>query len=176
MFAGYFTNALAHQGIAVSDQHIQTTKFGKPVLSANDKQHFNISHSGEWVVCVVDDQPVGIDIEQQVNFGEIELDSLFTAQEMEYLQNGKQSSLRQRFYRLWTLKESYLKALGTGLYQSMQSFTVTVLDNNRAQLSIVGHLQKDWYFYSFELDATHVCSICTRQPICAEQFHFIHVD
>ncbi|PIE88828.1 MAG: hypothetical protein CR997_14350 [Acidobacteria bacterium] len=167
---------LQQRGIAEADQHIERTRFGKPVLMANDRQHFNLSHSGAWVVCAVDGEPVGIDIEQRVNRRDIEFDGLFTAEEMAYLENGRKSLLWQRFYRLWTLKESYLKALGTGLYRSMQSFTVSVLDNHRAQLSIAGRQQKDWHFYSFEPDATHICSICTRNPVRFEQFHFRRIN
>ncbi len=168
--------ALKHQGIAEVDQHIRRTRLGKPVLTANNTRHFNLSHSGEWVVCAVDSQPIGIDVEQRVNRHDIEFEGLFTAEEIAYLENGKQSPLWQRFYRLWTLKESYLKALGVGLSQSMQSFTVDILDNHNARLLIAGRQQKDWYFYSFEPDASHICSICTRNPIRTEQFHFRHID
>ncbi len=163
---------LQQQGIAESDQHIKRNRFGKPVLTTNDRLHFNLSHSGDWVVCAVDDQPVGIDIEQQINCRDIEFDGLFTDEEMVYLKSGRPQLLWQRFFRLWTLKESYLKALGTGLYKSMQSFTVKVLDNHRAQLLVTEHPQKDWHFYSFEPDANHICSICTRTPVSVERFYF----
>ncbi len=168
--------ALQQRGVTDANQHIQSARFGKPILithkTTNDPHHFNVSHSGEWVVCAVDNEPVGIDIEQRVDISDLEYDGLFTAQEMEYLEQGQPDLQLHRFYRLWTLKESYLKALGTGLYKSMQSFTIIVSDEHRARLSIAGHLQKDWYFYSFEPDAFHVCSICARQPIRTEQFHF----
>ncbi|PIE44831.1 MAG: hypothetical protein CSA45_05230 [Gammaproteobacteria bacterium] len=168
--------ALKCQGVDEAEQHIRRTRFGKPVLTVNDTQHFNLSHSGSWVVCAVDDQPVGVDVERQARRRGIEFDELFTAEEMDYLKNDKQGSLWQRFYRLWTLKESYLKALGTGMYQSMQSFTVNILDNHHARLSVAGRPQKDWYFYSFEPDGNHTCSICTRRPVRAEQFHFSCVN
>ncbi len=37
--------------------------YGKPVLAAPSEIHFNISHSENWVVCAVNDNPVGIDVE-----------------------------------------------------------------------------------------------------------------
>jgi 4'-phosphopantetheinyl transferase len=42
---------------------IKLNKFGKPMLE-NQEIHFNISHSGGYVVCAVSDSPIGVDIEQ----------------------------------------------------------------------------------------------------------------
>lgn len=42
----------------------QTEGNGKPVVRHIPSFHFNLSHSGDWVVCAIDDAPVGIDIEE----------------------------------------------------------------------------------------------------------------
>jgi 4'-phosphopantetheinyl transferase len=42
---------------------IKLNKFGKPMLE-NQTIHFNLSHSGGYVVCAVSDSPIGVDIEQ----------------------------------------------------------------------------------------------------------------
>ena len=39
-------------------------EYGKPFLKNQPDFHFNISHSGEWVVVAIDDRSVGIDIEE----------------------------------------------------------------------------------------------------------------
>ena len=36
----------------------------------------------------------------------------------------------ETFYRFWTLKESFVKAIGTGLIKSMNSFTTELWSNN----------------------------------------------
>lgn len=42
----------------------ETEGNGKPVVRHIPSFHFNLSHSGDWVVCAIDDAPVGIDIEE----------------------------------------------------------------------------------------------------------------
>ncbi len=50
-------------GIKNKDLVFYSNKYGKPILFAPRGIHFNISHSGSWVVCTIDDNPVGIDVE-----------------------------------------------------------------------------------------------------------------
>ena len=42
---------------------ISRNKYGKPYLCNNKAFHFNISHSGDWIVCTIDESTIGIDIE-----------------------------------------------------------------------------------------------------------------
>lgn len=89
---------------------------------------FNISHSGNMVVCAVDTNPVGIDIEQirpidltiaKRIFSEQELIQLFG-----YVPTGTDfahttdEELLSRFFELWTRKEAYGKYVGDGLFSS----------------------------------------------------------
>lgn len=46
-----------------SEINIQTNTYGKPYCINGDYE-FNISHSGEWVICVIGNCDVGIDIEE----------------------------------------------------------------------------------------------------------------
>ena len=50
----------------VSPQSISFTynEHGKPGLALPCTIHFNVSHSGKWVVCAVDDRPIGADVER----------------------------------------------------------------------------------------------------------------
>ncbi len=42
----------------------ETSREGKPRLSGHPSIHFNLSHSGPWVLCAVHGGPVGIDVEE----------------------------------------------------------------------------------------------------------------
>ncbi len=171
--------ALTEQGIAQDEQKITRNEFGKPVLVNSVKDcHFNISHSGEWVVCAIDNQLIGIDVEQIRKQRSMDIadnggyDKLFTAMELDYLKNHQQGTITQRFYRLWTLKESYLKAVGTGLTQSLQSFSVEIIDKHHARLWLAGELQPDWYFYSFEPAEGYCCSVCSKELVDTDKIFF----
>lgn len=80
--------------------------------------YFNISHSGKYVVCAVGDSEMGIDVQKEVMLKEEELLQLcnrfFTEFEFRSLQSSKNRI--DYFHKLWTLKESYIKYLGTGMY------------------------------------------------------------
>ena len=52
-----------HYGITSKEIVFQYNEYGKPLLIMPKGIHFNISHSGEWVLCGVSDTPIGIDVE-----------------------------------------------------------------------------------------------------------------
>lgn len=99
-------------------------KYGKPFVKYLDVE-FNISHSGDMVVCVVDDKPVGIDIERirpiDINIAKRictvgELIYLFghTPTEDDFTYTTDREILT-RFFELWTAKEAYGKCVGMGI-------------------------------------------------------------
>ncbi len=91
---------------------------GKPYLSDFPNLHISISHSGDYAVCAVSDTEVGIDIQKikEANFRIA--DRYFTIEEREYI--GEDTRL---FFDLWSRKESYVKATGTGLTVPLNSFS-----------------------------------------------------
>lgn len=98
---------------------------GKPYLPEHPEIHFNLSHSGDYVVCVLDDKMVGIDIEECKTFREGIAKRFFTTEEYEDICSvqGEQERLRH-FYTYWVLKESFMKAVGLGMSLEMSAFRV----------------------------------------------------
>lgn len=103
---------------------IKTKDGGKP-YAENLNVEFNASHSGEMVVCVVSDKPVGIDIEQirPVNLkvarrvcSDYELEYIFghIPKEQEFVTTDDTEVLK-RFFEVWTSREAYVKFKGTGI-------------------------------------------------------------
>lgn len=100
------------------------TETGKPYAKGLPVE-FNISHSGDIVVCVVDDKPVGIDVEKIRPIDlkvakhictDDELVYLFgyTPTEQDFTYTTDQELLT-RFFELWTSKEAYGKCIGFGM-------------------------------------------------------------
>lgn len=103
--------------------------YGKPFIE-NVPLYFNISHSGEWVACAISTQEVGIDIEYIKDIDLNIAKSFFCKSEYESLISKNEEDRINYFYDLWTLKESYIKWLGTGLLTPLDSFSFNVSDTN----------------------------------------------
>jgi 4'-phosphopantetheinyl transferase len=98
-------------------------QFGKPHIKG-DFINFNISHSGDWVVCAFDNKPLGIDIELVKPVDIQVVSSFFSKEEQKRIKTIPSSLRTNSFYELWTLKESFIKAIGKGLSMDLKSFTI----------------------------------------------------
>ncbi|MDR1873701.1 MAG: 4'-phosphopantetheinyl transferase superfamily protein [Synergistaceae bacterium] len=113
-------------------------KYGKP--SVEGGPHFNLSHSGDYVLLAVDDVPVGIDIERWTERNCAALAAV-SFHEDEFTEDGRAFPAGPAglaiepwlFFDRWTLKESYVKMRGTGLSTDMKSFRV-VIEGNAARV------------------------------------------
>lgn len=100
-------------GIDIAKQKFHYTEYGKPYILNYPNVQFNISHSGEYVVCVISDKPVGIDIQK---IDEYKLDvAKRVCNEKELLEIENSSDRASEFTKLWTQKEAVLKMYGTGI-------------------------------------------------------------
>jgi 4'-phosphopantetheinyl transferase len=100
--------------------------YGKPFLE-NSSIFFNLSHSEDCgVLAVSREKMLGIDIEyvkSREDFSEL-AKRFFAPQEVEQLEVSPAAEKLLAFYRLWTLKEAFIKALGQGLSLPLESFAI----------------------------------------------------
>lgn len=94
---------------------LQKGEGGKPYLPDYPQIHFNISHSGSMAVCALGNHPLGVDIEQIRPARLRATRRILTEREREFLAGCPKERKDLEFFKLWTLKESYGKALGIGL-------------------------------------------------------------
>lgn len=94
---------------------------GKPQV---ENVHFNLSHSGDLVICAIGEKAVGCDIEKVGEEPEGVAKSFFHRNEAEYLQRFRGPERSEMFYRFWTWKESYVKMTGEGMKLSLQDFEI----------------------------------------------------
>lgn len=94
---------------------------GKPSIAEYPDFHYNLSHSKEYAVLVTDECPVGIDIEELRTGYQRLAARFFSLEEAEVLKEHWSDDL---FTKLWTRKESYLKAAGFGMRMPLDGFSI----------------------------------------------------
>ena len=117
--------ALLRYAVGTDNFSLETDPMGKPRLRNREDFHFNLSHSGSWVVIAFGSSSVGIDVETRSwnESSEKVVKRFFSPEEQAFVWETEQDR-RDRFLRIWTAKESYLKFLGMGLRCPLQSFSV----------------------------------------------------
>ena len=130
---------------------------GKPYIK-NFPIHFNLSHSGDFVVCAISEQEVGVDIEQ-IRPIDLQLTTrYFHPNECEDLFAQEEANRLDYFFSLWTLKESYLKWRGTKMSTPLRSFSFHITD---AHITLTDTTQTQMpQFKQFSLD-DYKLSLCT---------------
>ncbi len=115
-------HALREQGCDVSGPLlIGTGEHGKPFLIGG-RYCFNLSDSGELLLCALSDREIGADIQELTSFNEAVVRRFFAPDEAESVCSAADRD--DAFTALWTKKESWCKALGAGLSLPLSSFSV----------------------------------------------------
>ncbi len=99
-------------------------KHGKPYLTAYPDMHFSLAHSGSVAMCVTADADTGCDIERIGDVRAEIAERFFDGEEARDIFGTDVPLRAARFYRYWTLKESYIKCLGTGMATALNSFRI----------------------------------------------------
>lgn len=134
-------------------------QYGKPQANI-EGFHFNVSHSGSWVVCAADSLDVGVDVERihKVDTGIAK--RFFSQEESELLAHcTSESQWQDLFFKLWSLKESYIKAIGKGLSCSLGSFAV-LPENESVKLIRHDQTLPVKYLKVYNLDEAYRCALC----------------
>lgn len=145
-------------------ENIKTSKFNRPYLPDSNAD-FNISHSGDFVVCVLSaDSRVGIDIEQMKD---VDLkDFTRTMSSDQWTEIHTSHNPLDTFFKYWSMKESVIKADGRGLSIPL---TEIILDQN--EVSYDGNL---WHLYPFKIDANHNGCVASNKEINDLQLVKVH--
>lgn len=104
---------------------------GKPSIVGHPEICFNLSHCKEAVVCVVSDQPVGVDVESIREYKESLVRYTMNDEEIREIEPSENPAAT--FIRLWTMKEATMKLIGTGISNDMK----TVIDTTKYKYTTV---------------------------------------
>ncbi|WP_456265777.1 MULTISPECIES: 4'-phosphopantetheinyl transferase family protein [unclassified Bacillus (in: firmicutes)] len=140
---------------------------GKPVVRQLPSFHFNLSHSGDWVVCAVDDAPVGIDIEEIKPIDLAIAKRFFSADEYQDLLSQPAERQEAYFFHLWSMKEAFIKLTGKGLSYGLSSFTARLSEDGQAALTLPDH-EAPCFVQTYSLDPAYQMAVCSRKSAAAE--------
>lgn len=113
----------------LSEFQVCTSSNHKPYLKENPA-YFNISHSGDLVVCAIAQFPIGIDIEfLDWNINYLDFQFQMTTNEFEKIQQAEDKI--GSFFTYWTRKEAVIKAHGDGMMIPLNSFEIL---NNECEI------------------------------------------
>lgn len=137
--------------------------YGKPRLKNDPSVHFNVSHSGHWVLASVSSVVIGVDIERIRPRNELKLARrFFSPRENMMLAEISPKHRTRRFYELWALKESYLKWKGTGLKFPLSNIQFYWIESEgKEEADYMSSEQEECTFYSFRLGEQYAAAICT---------------
>lgn len=141
---------------------------GKPELQPGqaDQLFFNISHTRGCVACLVGRRPaIGVDVESRDRRTAAEVGRrLFAPSEVAQLEHPDEGERWERFFRIWTLKEAYLKGSGIGLRMPLDSFA---FDLDPFRLSFTPTVDDDpdvWHFEQRQLPEGFIVAVSQREP------------
>jgi len=152
--------------VHASQWQFSKNEHGKPELLGSlivPDIHFNLTHTDGLSACVISlNKTCGIDAENICRKNKLKAvaQRMFAEEELVQL---KDENIKPQFYYFWTLREAYVKALGTGLAGSSKEFYFDIDNNN---LSVVLQNKnnrqadnKNWHFRLYEPTSKHVVAV-----------------
>jgi 4'-phosphopantetheinyl transferase len=141
----------------LSYKQIEYSKLGKPYFKTTDSTlDFNISHSGDIVICVVSNScKVGIDIEKVKPIEIYNFKDHFSKNEWDSLEET--TNPLDLFYSYWTQKEAILKANGYGI-----SVPLLKIEAISKSISFEG---QSWYAEHLKLDILYKSCLISKKPV-----------
>lgn len=155
-------NVLARRmGRTPVDLRFLTSESGKPRLSGEGDPFFNLSHSGNWIVCAAGESSVGVDVEEIRAFDPATAAEFLSEEEQDEFIRQAEDLRSEYFYKIWTLKESYAKAVGLGLGMSFCDLSIRFGPSGKFSFQHNGKPLRDVFFMSRKLDERHRMSACS---------------
>ncbi len=156
---------------------------GKPDISPEIKcpaLKFNLSHTDGMSVCVVSlENDCGIDVEniQRKSRTFAVADRMFAPAEVATMRSSNDGEVQRKFFEFWTLREAYVKAIGTGLGGSSKAFYFTVAEQEieGLRMSKIHFVPDDssqssaWQFMLLNLSSDHISAVALKDESVKEK-------
>ncbi len=174
LFGEWLVRSVAAEkcGRKPEELEIDIGEHGKPYFCNCSELHFNLSHAGAWVLAAFAGVPVGVDVEiirpMDLNVATI----VFSEQERSILSALTPEKQLSYFYRLWTLKESLVKALGKGFLYDLREFSFSFDDRD---YEVRGPLTEHYFFRHYDIESGYASAVCCTDGVFADQIEIRHL-
>jgi 4'-phosphopantetheinyl transferase len=166
-----------YTGIDPKKINLIKNNFGRPELDSRDSSfplRFNLSHTDGLIACaVILKGEIGVDVEK-IKYGEkyMELaNSYFSDQEKYDLDMTPMDEKKNRFVEYWTLKESYTKAKGMGLYIPLEKISFNISESEPINVTFDPELNdnpRHWQFYLYKPATDYRVALSVLKPTNAQ--------
>ena len=144
----------------------QKNQYGAPILPESGIW-FNWSHSGSYAVCVIGDQPVGVDLQERKKYKQLIAKRYFPESVVKQLERLCGPDQEQLFFQYWTLWEACLKARGTGFYEKCHPLPLVDFKIERILPStgqVVVHKTEYWqYQFMAQIPGYELCVVTSEK-------------
>jgi len=151
---------------------------GKPALADDVRLQFNLSNSADMsLYAFTINCEIGVDVEQVrplADLGNLASRYFCDAEAAELLSIDDKRSRQEAFFRCWTRKEAYIKAIGTGLYLPLDQFRVTLLSDEPPRFVHIGRSAKtadEWTLQHLDPAPDYVGALAYQSPSRKIIFH-----
>lgn len=171
LLAGYLLQVAVKEHLGIEDkEQVLDLQYrygaqGKPYLVDYPQLSFSLSHSGSLVACAVSEQEIGLDVQEYVKVKKGLAERFFTKEECALLHEQTDTKAYEKlFFRLWSIKESYMKLTGLGMKKGLDSFTIDFEENKILEGSDEGK-KTVAIFQEIRLEGLpdYAISICARR-------------
>lgn len=159
-------------GLAEDQIVMEIADSGKPYLSSHPHIYFNLSHCDAGVACGISNAPIGIDVESVRKIDNCVMKRVLLVNEQEVL--SKSFNPMYAFSVIWTLKESWVKAIGYGLEFSLDKVVVDIAANGSMYIH-----QNGYEAWPLEQQSSCCISVCSEagsqieRMVCEIDSHMI---
>ena len=167
--------ALKEYGLEERMMEYVLGKQGKPCFRNRPDIHFSLSHSGDYAICSIGAHEIGNDIERVRSGREKVAQRFFAKEELDWIYGSELTAVTNerdsKIFRIWTMKESFLKVTGLGMSLPLNEFAIMIAKNG--QISIRQNINdKTYSFKEYVLPKVFDESENYKISVCSEAMNF----
>lgn len=164
MLSGLLLKYILKQEGFGAECNVSYNEYKKPYVDCTGLDHadffFNISHSKDWIVCGTSTKEIGIDIEKISTCHYDIAQRFFHQDEYHELLSRPQEMQAEVFYTYWTLKESFVKYIGKGIYIPLNEFLIQFPS---LQIDASAYTSKPLHLFTQTWEKQYQLSLCTEE-------------